>query len=57
MSGEEPVVCPANDSVIRVLSAVVRGEPRAADELFPLVYDELRRQAAAQLASKPPARP
>ncbi len=54
MSGEEPIVCPANDSVIRVLSAVVRGEPRAADELFPLVYDELRRQAAAQLACEAP---
>ncbi len=38
----------------RVLGAVVRGEPRAADQLLPLVYDELRRQAAAQLACEAP---
>lgn len=54
MSGEEPVDRPANDTVTRVLGAVVRGEPRAADQLLPLVYDELRRQAAAQLACEAP---
>ncbi len=39
MSREEPVVRPADDTVTRVLIAVVRGEPRAADQLLPLVYD------------------
>jgi RNA polymerase sigma factor (TIGR02999 family) len=38
----------------RVLGAVVRGEPRAAEELLPLVYDELRRLAAAHLAREAP---
>lgn len=33
-----------------VLDAVNRGDSRAADELLPLVYDELRRLAAARMA-------
>ena len=37
----------------RSLSAIDRGEPRAAKELFPLVYDELRQLAAAKLAREP----
>jgi RNA polymerase sigma factor (TIGR02999 family) len=40
--------------VTRVLDAVVRGEPRASDQLLPLVYDELRRLAAAHLALETP---
>ena len=40
--------------VTRVLSALERGEPGAAAELLPLVYDELRGLAAAQLASERP---
>jgi RNA polymerase sigma factor (TIGR02999 family) len=36
--------------VTRMLSALERGEPRAAEELLPLVYDELRRLAAWQMA-------
>jgi RNA polymerase sigma factor (TIGR02999 family) len=40
--------------VTRILSAADRGDPRAADQLLPLVYDELRRLAAARLAAEPP---
>jgi len=36
--------------VTQMLTAVERGEPHAAEELLPLVYEELRRLAAAQLA-------
>jgi RNA polymerase sigma factor (TIGR02999 family) len=43
-----------DERVTRVLGAVVRGEPRAAEELLPLVYDELRRLAAAHLARESP---
>jgi RNA polymerase sigma factor (TIGR02999 family) len=39
--------------VTRVLTAVADGDPRAADELLPLVYDELRKLAAARLANEP----
>jgi RNA polymerase sigma factor (TIGR02999 family) len=36
--------------VNRVLDAIERGQTRAADELLPLVYDELRRLAAWKMA-------
>jgi RNA polymerase sigma factor (TIGR02999 family) len=39
--------------VSRILDAVVRGDARAARDLLPLVYDELRRLAARQLAREP----
>src|SRR5262249_30985280 len=41
---------PPMSEVTRVLSAVEAGDPSAAAELLPLVYDELRKLAAARLA-------
>jgi RNA polymerase sigma factor (TIGR02999 family) len=38
----------------RIVKAAERGEPRAANELLPLVYEELRRLAARQLAVENP---
>ena len=32
--------------VTRILSAIEQGDPTAAEQLLPLVYDELRRLAA-----------
>ncbi len=40
--------------VTHLLSALDRGDPRAAAELLPLVYDELRRLAAQRLGHEPP---
>ena len=40
--------------VTRILEAIERGEPRATDELLPLVYDELRKLAAHKMANLPP---
>jgi len=40
--------------VTRILSAVEQGDPHAAEQLLPLVYDELRRLAAAKLAQEKP---
>jgi RNA polymerase sigma factor (TIGR02999 family) len=40
--------------VTRILSAVEQGDPRAAEQLLPLVYDELRKLAAAHLADEKP---
>jgi RNA polymerase sigma factor (TIGR02999 family) len=40
--------------VSRLLDAAASGDPVAASELLPLVYDELRRQAAAQMAREAP---
>ena len=54
MGAEEPDVAPAGEAVTRILGAAVRGEPRAAEDLLPLVYDELRRLAAAYMAREAP---
>ena len=38
----------------RILSAIERGDPHAAEQLLPLVYDELRKLAAQRLAQERP---
>src|SRR5207247_11382212 len=38
----------------RILADIEQGDQRAADRLFPLVYDELRKLAAAKLAHEKP---
>lgn len=40
--------------VTQVLNAIRMGQPLAAEELLPLVYDELRRLAAARIAQERP---
>src|SRR5262245_50537434 len=40
--------------VTHILSAIEAGDPHAAERLLPLVYDELRRLAAQQLAQEKP---
>jgi RNA polymerase sigma factor (TIGR02999 family) len=42
------------DEVSRLLNATAQGDPHAAAELLPLVYDELRRLAAQRLAQEAP---
>ena len=42
------------NDITLVLSALEAGDPRAADQLVPLVYDELRKLAAARLAHEKP---
>jgi RNA polymerase sigma factor (TIGR02999 family) len=42
------------DDVTRLLCAIDQGDPHAADELLPLVYDELRKLAAQRLAQENP---
>src|ERR1700755_2584938 len=39
--------------VTQLLNAIDQGAPRAAEQLLPLVYDELRRLAAARLSAEP----
>src|ERR1043166_7995644 len=38
--------------VTRILSAIEQGDPRAAAQLLPLVYDELRKLAMQKLAQE-----
>lgn len=40
--------------VTRILESIEQGDPRAADELLPLVYQELRSVAAAKMAREQP---
>jgi RNA polymerase sigma factor (TIGR02999 family) len=40
--------------VTHILSAIEQGDPHAAEQLLPLIYDELRRLAAGKLAQERP---
>jgi RNA polymerase sigma factor (TIGR02999 family) len=40
--------------VTRILSAIEQGDPHAAEQLLPLVYDELRKLATQRLAQEKP---
>jgi RNA polymerase sigma factor (TIGR02999 family) len=44
---------PMNE-LTRILSAIEQGDPNAASQLLPLVYDELRRLAGAKMAQEKP---
>ena len=45
---------PRMTAVTRILSQIESGDPAAAEQLLPLVYDELRKLAAAKLAQEKP---
>ena len=40
--------------VTQILNQIESGDPLAAEKLLPLVYDELRRLAAARLSQEKP---
>ena len=40
--------------VTRILDAIQQGDSKAADQLLPLVYDELRKLAAHKMTQQPP---
>jgi hypothetical protein len=42
--------------VTRILESINHGDPKAADELLPLVYAELRKLAASKMAHEALAR-
>src|SRR5947208_16020151 len=42
------------DDVTQILLAIDAGDPHAAAQLLPLVYDELRNLAAARMAAEKP---
>src|SRR5690348_12111825 len=41
------------NEVTQILEALGKGEPKAAERLLPLVYEELRKLAAAKMAKEP----
>ncbi|HMF14226.1 MAG TPA: ECF-type sigma factor, partial [Gemmataceae bacterium] len=40
--------------VTQILNAIEQGDPHAAEQLLPLVYDELRKLAAGHVANEAP---
>jgi RNA polymerase sigma factor (TIGR02999 family) len=48
-----PYAVRSMNEITRILSAVEQGDPHAADQLLPLVYEELRQLAAHRLAPEP----
>ena len=44
----------AMSDVTQILSQIEMGDPSAAEQLLPLVYEELRRLAAAKMAQEKP---
>ncbi|HLJ94002.1 MAG TPA: ECF-type sigma factor, partial [Gemmataceae bacterium] len=42
------------NEVTRILSAIEQGDPHAASQLLPLVYEDLRQLAAHKLAHETP---
>ncbi|HXR47759.1 MAG TPA: ECF-type sigma factor [Candidatus Limnocylindrales bacterium] len=40
--------------VTHILESIEHGDPKAADKLLPLVYEELRKLAASRMASEKP---
>src|SRR5436309_2381692 len=48
------IYSPPVSDVTRALDAIQRGDSKAADQLLPLVYDELRKLAAHKMVHQPP---
>jgi len=53
-SGDDSMSAEGREPVTRVLHAAAQGDPKAAQDLLPLVYDELRTLARARLKKVPP---
>src|SRR5437879_5796732 len=52
--GPSSLWVPPMSEVTCILSAIELGDPHAAEQLLPLVYEELRRLAAQKLAQEKP---
>src|SRR5215468_6165483 len=54
MQASPDLSVPPISEITQVLSAIERGDPRAAEQLLPLVYEELRKLASQRLAQEQP---
>jgi RNA polymerase sigma factor (TIGR02999 family) len=54
IAGSRSGIIDVMTDVTQILSQIENGNPAAAEQLLPLVYDELRRLAAARLANEKP---
>jgi DNA-binding GntR family transcriptional regulator len=48
------IKCRDMAGITQILSAIEQGDPSAAEQLLPLVYDELRKLAAERMAQEKP---
>jgi RNA polymerase sigma factor (TIGR02999 family) len=51
---QRPTPSTSAGDITRILSQIEQGEPQAAEQLLPLVYEELRKLAAARMAREKP---
>jgi RNA polymerase sigma factor (TIGR02999 family) len=51
---EAAVIFPFVSDATQILNAIEQGDPKAAEQLLPLVYDELRKLAAQKLVQEKP---
>jgi hypothetical protein len=49
-----PAIIATVSEVTRILDQILHGDQHAADQLLPLVYDELRKLAAQKMAQETP---
>jgi RNA polymerase sigma factor (TIGR02999 family) len=54
LNNRRPVILDRMNEVTRLLNAIEQGDPHGANQLLPLVYEELRRLAAHKLARETP---
>jgi RNA polymerase sigma factor (TIGR02999 family) len=54
LAGIQAIILDGMNEVTHLLNAVEQGDPHAAGQLLPLVYDELRQLAAQRLAQEKP---
>jgi RNA polymerase sigma factor (TIGR02999 family) len=54
LNNRRPVILDLMNEVTRLLNAIEQGDPHGANQLLPLVYEELRRLAAHKLARETP---
>jgi len=52
--GRQDIITITMSEVTQILNSIEHGDPTAADQLLPLVYDELRKLAAAKIAQEKP---
>jgi RNA polymerase sigma factor (TIGR02999 family) len=54
LNGDKVEIVPTMSDITQILERAGKGDPKVAEELLPLVYDELRRLAAHKLTHEPP---
>ena len=54
MSDEPAISASLNSDITHILESAQQGDPKAAEELLPIIYEELRKLASAKMAQERP---